>query len=243
MRIWLFDFDGTLSPLVPDRNAAVLHPECGVMLKKLSQSPTDRVAIISSRALEDILPRVPFDDIVVGGSSGIEWQLPGGCRVSIGSGKKDTLLARRRELMPFIEKFGKKPGFEIEDKQWSVAIHIDKSRRASLEKTVGTFLEWARSENVSMHRGPDVLEVQFLDGFNKSIGASFLVELLKVDPQKDQIIYCGDDENDAVAMSWAIAAGGTAIMVGSRVEMPGAIRVKDQRELAEMVQSLRKGFK
>ena len=35
-RLWVFDFDGTLSPLVPNRNAARLHPASGAMLKELA---------------------------------------------------------------------------------------------------------------------------------------------------------------------------------------------------------------
>ncbi|MDU0459569.1 MAG: trehalose-phosphatase [Geobacteraceae bacterium] len=238
MRLWLFDFDGTLSSLVDDRNAAVMHPACVSMLKGLSQSKTDQVAIISSRTLEDVLQRVPLKDVIVGGNSGMEWQLPGGCRVSLGSSRKEALLTRRGELMPAIEKLGRKDGFEIEDKHWSVAIHIDKKRRQSLDKTVQTIVAWAMREKITLYRGPDVLEIQFLDGFNKSMGATFLAELLKIDTIKDQIIYSGDDENDAVAMWWAIMAGGKAIMVGARFDLPGAIYVKDQEALAETVQML-----
>jgi len=238
MRLWLFDFDGTLSPLVANRNEAVMHPVCVSMLRRLSQSAFDRVAIISSRTLEDVLPRVPLEDIIVGGNSGMEWQLPGGCRVSLGINKIEALLARRGELMPAIEKLGRKDGLEIEDKRWSVAIHIGKNRSPSLEKTVKTIVAWAMREKITLYRGPDVIEIQFLDGFNKSTGATFLVELLKIDTNKDQIIYSGDDENDAVAMWWAIMAGGKAIMVGALFDLPGAIYVKDQQELADAVQML-----
>jgi len=31
-RIWFFDFDGTLSPIVRDRDQAELHPVCRKML-------------------------------------------------------------------------------------------------------------------------------------------------------------------------------------------------------------------
>lgn len=240
MRLWLFDFDGTLSPLVADRNAAVLHPSCAVMLKELSRYTAEHVAIVSSRSLEDILQRVPLDDVIVGGSSGMEWQLPGGCRISPGADKKNDLQARRKELMPQIEKFGRKLGIEIEDKQWSVAIHFSKSGQMVSEDVYETISAWAERENVSIHRGPNVFEIQLISDFNKSVGASFIAQLLKFDSKKDDIIYAGDDENDAVAMRWVLDVGGTAIMVGKMLDVAGALYVHDQQALVETVEKLRR---
>ncbi|MDD2542621.1 MAG: trehalose-phosphatase [Desulfuromonadaceae bacterium] len=240
MRIWIFDFDGTLSPIVADRNAAVLHPACAAMLKELSRSSNNRVAVLSSRKFEDILPRVPLDNVIIGGNSGMEWQLPGKIRVSPGTGKEKTLQTRRQELMPLIETLGNKPGIEIEDKQWSVAIHLKKSEQAGQENAINAITTWAERENIPLHRGPNVLEIQLLAGFNKSVGVSFLADLLKVDTQKDSLIYAGDDENDAVAMKWVLLNGGTAIMVGSRLDVPEADYVPDQQTLVDMVRMLQK---
>lgn len=239
MRIWFFDFDGTLSPIVADRNAAALDPACASMLAELSQSASDRVAVISSRSLEDILHRVPIDEIIIGGNSGLQWQLPNGCRLSPAVGNEDILQSRRKELMPWIELIGRKPGIEIEDKYWSVAIHLKKTRYPNTAKSTKEIVAWAERENISLHHGPNVIEIQLLNGFNKSVGASFLASVLKIDTQRDSIFYAGDDGNDAVAMWWAQMAGGTAIMVGSRLEVPGATYVKDQQSLVETVYMLR----
>ena len=38
-RIWFFDFDGTLSAIVPDRVCAELHPACRAMLLELVAVP------------------------------------------------------------------------------------------------------------------------------------------------------------------------------------------------------------
>lgn len=242
MRIWFFDFDGTLAPIVADRNAAVMDTECARVLRDLSQSPSDWVAIISSRSLDDIIPRIPFDDVIIGGNSGLQWQLPSGCRLSPVAGKEDELQYRRDKLMPWLEIIGRKPGIEIEDKLWSVAIHIKKPGAAASEKVTKSILAWAERENVTLHKGPNVLEIQMMDGFNKSGGASFLARTLNINPEQDSIIYAGDDGNDAVAMWWAQMTGGTAIMVGSQLNVPGAIYVQDQQALADTVQELHNDF-
>jgi trehalose 6-phosphate phosphatase len=78
--LWVFDFDGTLSPIVPDRAAARLHRECERMLRFLARSPWNRVAVLSSRTLDDVGSRVPVPGVFIGGASGLEWRFPGGHR-------------------------------------------------------------------------------------------------------------------------------------------------------------------
>ena len=73
-RLWIFDFDGTLSPLVPDRDAAALLPEGREMLSALVRLPRQGVAVLSSRLLDDLIPK-----------SRRGWALPGRrkrCRVA-----------------------------------------------------------------------------------------------------------------------------------------------------------------
>jgi len=62
-RLWVFDFDGTLSPLVPDRSIATLHAACKTMLEELSAGPREIVAVLSSRGIEDRVPRVPIPGV------------------------------------------------------------------------------------------------------------------------------------------------------------------------------------
>ena len=98
--LWVFDFDGTLSPIVPDRNEARLHRECDRMLRSLARSPWNRVAVQSSRTLDDVVSRVPVPGIFIGGASGLEWRLPGGLRIGPGAASETLLAARRRAVFP-----------------------------------------------------------------------------------------------------------------------------------------------
>lgn len=183
-----------------------------------------------------------MDDIIVGGSSGIEWRFPGGSKMHSATDKEDALLERRHELMPYLKILSEKPGVDIEDKYWSVAIHMNIDGDIDLARTAKTINAWAKREHITLSRGPNVLEIQFIHGFNKSHGAAFLADVLKVDPQKDTIIYAGDDENDAVAMWWSIMTGGAAIMVGAKLDVPGAIYVQNQQGLVDAVTMLRQAL-
>lgn len=236
MRFWFLDFEGALSLPVTSQTGVVFNPSCAVMLTDLSNSNSDLVAIISSAPLTDIRAKIPVDGIIIGGSNGLEWSLPDGRHLLYDSCLEEQLQLRRKVVMPWLEVLGRKPGIEVEDRKWSVIIHRHKSGRAVSDKVVTDIVSWATHEKLFIRRNGDSLEVHLIQEFNKSRGAAFLAGTLNMSPEEDTILYVGDTKTDAVAMWWAIMTGGTAIMVGSHPEIPGAICVQDQQELMETVQ-------
>jgi trehalose 6-phosphate phosphatase len=97
-RLWAFDFDGTISRIVPVRQETTLDGKCERMLRYLLSSPWNRVAVISSRALDDIVPRVPLPGLFVGGGSGLEWRLPEGARIGPDAAAEKQLSTNRHEV-------------------------------------------------------------------------------------------------------------------------------------------------
>lgn len=236
--LWCFDFDGTLSEIVPDRDAARLHPECRDMLAALAGSPARRVGVISSRALPDLTGRVPVPGVFLGGGSGLEWRLPTGETVSPDEAARDRLAAARAALLPRIRDAAARPGMFVEDKTWSVAVHTrgasEADRRALAER-----LEALRARSaLNVFPGPAVFEVQLLPEVDKSLGVRRFCRLLGRDPEGEPVFYAGDDANDAVAMRWALARGGIAVAVGDRVRTPGALSASGPAGLARLVRRL-----
>ncbi|OYV98060.1 MAG: trehalose-phosphatase [Deltaproteobacteria bacterium 37-65-8] len=158
--LWVFDFDGTLSPIVPDRNEARLHRECERMLRFLARSPWNRVAVLSSRTLDDVVSRVPVPGIFIGGASGLEWELPGGHRIGPGAASEALLEVKRQAVSPILKELASIPGVEIEDKRWSVAVHYRNASPRSFRKRM-SFLQRLRDRiGIKVFRGPEVVEVQ-----------------------------------------------------------------------------------
>ena len=236
--LWTFDFDGTLSRIVPDRNDARLHPECGNMLRYLLRSPWNRVAVISSRALDDIAPRVPIPGLYVGGGSGLDWQLAGGSRIGPGSDAERLLSANRRAVGPLLSEIAMIPGVEVEDKGWSVAIHTRNASPQTFRRRTSLLARLGDLPGIQTYRGNEVLEVQLVRGGGKSAGLRRLCRLAGWDPSRDGIVYAGDDENDAVAMRWVLRKGWIAICVGDRVHVSGAHAVNGPGDLPPVVRRL-----
>jgi trehalose-phosphatase len=236
--LWIFDFDGTLSPFVPDRTEARLHRECERMLRFLARSPWNRVAVLSSRTLEDVASRVPVPGVFIGGASGLEWQYPGGHRIGPGIASEALMERKRLALSPILREMALIPGVEIEDKRWSVAIHYRNASPRSFQKRTFLLQRLRDRIGIKLYRGNKVVEVQMVPGGGKSAGVRRLCRITGWDPSKEQIVYAGDDENDAVALRWVLSRGGTGIVVGSRITVPHARHLEGPAGLAAAVREL-----
>jgi trehalose 6-phosphate phosphatase len=236
--LWMFDFDGTLSSIVADRTAAELDPACRSMLHQLAEKRTYFCAVISSRLLLDLEGRVDVPGIYLGGGSGLEWKLPDGRRCMPEATWMDSINEVRETLIPEIREWSLLPGVEIEDKQWSVAIHIRRAAQQTQQELVALMRRWQQVRKVSVFRGPAVLEIQLLPDVDKSLGVRAFCDLVHYAPVSGGLVYAGDDENDAAAMQLVRDWGGTVIAVGERALVPGCQIVANPTELANKIRIL-----
>jgi trehalose 6-phosphate phosphatase len=237
-RLWVFDFDGTLSPLVPDRSAAQLHPASRALLKDLAGDAVNRVAILSSRSIEDLASRVPIPNLFLGGGSGLEWRLPAGHRIRPGDEAEKKLEEARGPVLHSLKKVSSFPGVELEDKRWSVAVHFRRVPPGELSALAPLLQDLKNLPGVRVFEGPAVAEVLLLPSANKLFGIRKFCRFLRFDPSGGRIFYAGDDENDAEAMRWVISMRGTAIAVGNRVRITGVRSVDGPLDLARAVRAM-----
>jgi trehalose-phosphatase len=236
--LWMFDFDGTLASIVADRTAAELDPACRSMLHQLAKKRANYCAVISSRLLADLEGRVDVPGIYLSGGSGLEWKLPDGHRRMPEATWMDSIKEVRETLIPEIREWSLLPGVEIEDKQWSIAIHIRRAAHQTQQELVALMERWQQARKVSVLRGPAVLEIQLLPDVDKSLGVRSFCDLVHYAPGQGGLVYAGDDENDAAAMQLVRDWGGTVIAVGERALVPGCQIVANPTELANNISIL-----
>lgn len=233
--LWVFDFDGTLSSIVPDRAEARLHRECERMLRFLARSPWNRVAVLSSRTLDDMVARVAVPGVFLGGASGLEWKLPGGHRIGQGAASEALLAEKRRAVFPILREIASIPGVEIEDKRLSVAVHYRNASPRSFRRRTSLLQRLRDRTGIKVYRGNEVVEVQLVRGGGKSSGVRRLCRLAGWDPARERVVYAGDDENDAVAIRWVLSKGGAGFVVGNRITVPLARHVEGPAGLARAI--------
>lgn len=239
MTLWAFDFDGTISDLVPDRRDAQIDPTCHELLLKLASRPENLVAILSSRELDDLVSRVRIPGAFMAGSSGLELRTPDGRRLRPGSGAAERLLHERARILPALKVLEQRsPGVDIEDKHWSAAVHYRNARAADRQKVVTALGTLNSIHGVPMFHGPEVVEVQFLPGVDKARTLRTIVHTSLEDNSGVRVNYAGDDQSDVHALRWALTRDGAALIVGKRIKLTGARYVERPTQLAAAVSAM-----
>lgn len=234
-RLWIFSFDGALTAPSADRSKARLHRLTRQLLEELASSPEERVAVLSSRSLEDLVSRVPIPGVFLGGGCGTEWHIPGGESMTLSGRPKDLLMETRDELLPLLRDVAALPGITLDDRRWSAAIHAG-GVAPKVKRTLDEQLEAiCRQRSVAMYRYPDMVEIQFLPEITMEFGARAICRFLK---QEGPIICAGSDANDATAIRWVLRQGGSAISIGRRPIMAGVTAAVDIRSLVRQVRDL-----
>lgn len=175
-----FDFDGTLSPIVDRPEDAFMRPATKRLLTRAaSLYPT---IVISGRAHSDVEKRVHGLGLrAVVGNHGLEpW-------------KATPRIHRRvREWRPLFEKaLAFEPGVEIEDKNYSLAVHFRRSR--TKKKVRGIVAEVTRGLlKARVIPGIEVVNIVPRDAPHKGMA----LERERSRLSCDTAIYVGDDETD-----------------------------------------------
>jgi alpha,alpha-trehalose-phosphate synthase [UDP-forming]/trehalose-phosphatase len=222
------DFDGTLSPLVPDPMAARAIPAASRVLERLSRLEGVTVALVSGRSLGDlrVIAEHRNDSLVwLVGSHGSERWTPAG---GIESAAEDPRATEVREAAEGIAA-----GFEgawIEDKSFGFALHtrtspagIESLAQAAVDTHMSTAApEWRRRE------GKHVLEFSW-----RHEGKDTALALLRSEIEADAVVFAGDDVTDEDALR-SLEEGDLGIRVGAG-DTVAHTRVDDPRGLVALL--------
>lgn len=120
----VFDFDGTLSPIVPQPDSACLPPEVRERLVRLTTLAP--VAILTGRSLTDIHKRLGFEPHYVIGNHGLEgvpgWESRSSRYAADCAAWRQALELALRDRQRF------DPGIRLEDKRYSLSVHYRMAR-------------------------------------------------------------------------------------------------------------------
>lgn len=182
--ILVFDFDGTLSPIVANPDAARASLPVSRVLGQLSERFP--VAIVTGRSVADVTPRLGFSPYMVVGNHGAEDpQVPTGSdpaaldtvRALLATGWQQRLTAA---------------GARVEDKGHSMALHYRLSRdRDGSRETIDALVAMLGPE-VECFEGKMVVNVVPRGAPNKADAVYSLMRRSGA----DRVLFAGDDVND-----------------------------------------------
>jgi alpha,alpha-trehalase len=213
------DYDGTLTPIVPQPELAVLSHETRQVVSELATRCP--VAIVSGRDRGDVQDLVAIDHVSFIGSHGFDIVGPDGEEKphpeSIGlppilDELEGTLRGRLRDV----------PGVRLQRKKYSLSVHyrgVADERVPAVERIVDEEVA-ARKEILKTH-GKKVFEIQPRIDWDKGKAVLYLLELLNLDGPDGVPIYVGDDITDENAFL-AIRNRGIGIHVKDGVKLTAA---------------------
>jgi alpha,alpha-trehalase len=213
------DYDGTLTPIVPRPEDAILSDETRQAVRALAQRFT--VAVISGRDLADVRSRVAIEGITYAGSHGFEIALRDGRVLESEevAGYLPVLDTAERELISGLSGI---PGSQVERKKFSVAAHyrnVAGHRHNDVAAVVEQVL--AIYPNLRMTRGKMVYDLQPALAWDKGTALLWIMRALGLDTCEALPIYLGDDITDEDAFR-EIQPRGVGVLVREAVRLTAA---------------------
>ncbi len=215
----LFDYDGTLTPIMGMPELAILSEESRQLLKALSQKRHFIVGIVSGRGLSDIQSKVGVNGIIYVGNHGFEIEGPGLNYVHpINNDKIKSIMGTLSRMLN--DSLSTIRGVIMEGKGFTVSIHyrlVKKEEIDTIKNIVQRVIKAARlSDKVKITHGKKVYEVRPNVHWDKGMATKLIIEKYGSEEGKDAFlpVYVGDDLTDEDAFKVIESYDGVSVYVG-----------------------------
>jgi trehalose 6-phosphate phosphatase len=205
-----FDFDGTLSDIVDDPNAA--EPVAGAVEALQTLAPLCPVAILSGRDLADVTKRVGLPGIWYAGSHGFELTAPDGTHHQNDAAAAaipvlESAAARLRGQLESI------PGVMVEHKRFGVAVHYRNAARDRVGDVSAAVRAEGQRDALRVTTGREVIELRPDIDWDKGKTLRWIIDHVHHPDSAPLLpIYLGDDITDEDAFD-AVRQDGMPILV------------------------------
>ncbi len=233
-RLLLFDYDGTLTPIVDHPTAANLSDDTRELMRRLTQDSATTMGIVSGRALRDVRSRVGFPDLVYAGNHGLEIQSPDFHYVNPAA---FTCQDKMQELADTLTKrLQPIPGAWVENKQFTLTVHIrkvpdshaDELRAILLQTLMGVIAYFEITGGIKIY------EIRPKADWNKGSAVGWL--RTRPNFASAFTVYLGDDLTDEDA--FRSLSDGLTVKVGYSPQTAAEYFVESPREVARFLEWL-----
>ena len=227
----LLDYDGTLTPIVDNPEAAVLAEEMRTAIHALTRHA--QVGVISGRDLEDVGRLVGIKSIVYAGSHGFDMRFPGGRRVEHerGAAFLPALAAAEQELRRRLRDV---PGARVERKKFAIAAHYRRAQERdipAIEAAVDAVL--GQQAGLRKTAGKKVFELRPAADWHKGSAVLWLLHTIELDGALP--VYIGDDDTDEDVFGLRQPNRLMTVRIGLREDSAADYFLRDQSEMDDFL--------
>jgi trehalose 6-phosphate phosphatase len=238
----MLDVDGTLAPIAPRPELAVVSPEIRRTIAALATCRDVHVALVSGRAAADARRMVGVASLWVIGNHGYQVTDPDGAEHPPDpklEGQQQTVAHAARRIEPLVRTV---PGVIFEDKGWTLSIHYRLAPREVIPRLRATVSEVADAHGLRVGDGKEVLEVRPSARVDKGTAVLQLGARLGGFAADASLIFVGDDTTDEDAFRAIRHKGGRAVTVrvheDAGVATAAEYRVRDPGDVRELLEWL-----
>jgi trehalose-phosphatase len=212
--VLMFDYDGTLTPIVETPEQAWLETQVCTALEQLAKLPWVKIAIVSGRSVQSVLDvsKINSNEILFFGLHGGEIFRKGKYTHHATDQQQAKINAIKTELQ---KAFHLIKGVKLEDKGCAIAVHFRMVTSETLVESIQAkvlALFWAHNQGhyLRLQAGKKVLEI-LPASFNKATAVETLHKMFPT----HYPIYCGDDLTDIPALKAVLKYQGFSVGVGA----------------------------
>lgn len=193
----LLDIDGTLSPIAPRPELAIVPPETQQILQELTELEGVHVAFVTGRAASDGRRLAGVDGAWVIGNHGMERAQPG------------EQASARDDVAPFEPKVGSAAtridrlvadrdwqGVLVENKRLTLSVHYRLAHPKIVPEVTAEITRIAEELGLRTTAGKEVLELRPPIAIDKGVAALELAEMLGATHDGASVFAAGDDRTD-----------------------------------------------
>lgn len=229
----LLDYDGTLVPIAPRPDLAVLPPETRRTLARLARRERYTLGLVSGRGLADLSALADLPGLIYAGNHGLEIQGP----------DLDFIHPEAARLRPDLdaifealkERLSGCAGVLVEGKGLTLSVHF-RLTPAELRSQVHAAFDAAtaparKAGRVRLTQGKGVLEVRPNVAWDKGRAIARIAESL---PAGTLAVFFGDDLTDEDGFAAVHQLDGLSVFVGPpRQPTQAQYRLDSPKEVAE----------
>ncbi|ETZ31813.1 trehalose-phosphatase [Mycobacterium intracellulare MIN_061107_1834] len=205
-----FDFDGTLSDIVDDPDAA--RPVAGATEALAKLAAGCPVAVLSGRDLADVTNRVGVPGIWYAGSHGFELTAPDGTHHQ-NDAAAAAIPVLEQAAARLRDQLGGIPGVVVEHKRFGVAVHYRNAGRDRVGEVLAAVRAAGRRDALRVTTGREVIELRPDLDWDKGKTLRWVIDHLhRAGSGSLTPVYLGDDITDEDAFD-AVHDDGVPILV------------------------------
>lgn len=226
--LYAFDFDGTLAPISPERDAVKIPYSVSEWLKELAKRAP--CAVVSGRALADLAPRVDGAVPYLIGNHGIE--SPFASMDSLHAAE-EICAAWKRDIATCLAEMLKSLGGEVEDKRYSLTVHYrGQAQEARARLAILMLLQQLTPAPLLVAGKSSVNALPPGQGGKGSAVVALMVHL-----RQTGLFFIGGDETDETVFELTESLA-MSVRIGRQAESRARFYVNDQVEIEKVIRSL-----